>query len=287
MIYFFKDTGNGAIKIGYTGANDPKERLSQCQTGNPNKLICLGTIPGDKEYEAILHNCFHDHHLSGEWYNISEKQVAELLLEKLEYKEEQEEEEINDIIVKKAKKLFKKHPEMSNWPSSLWRELALIEDADTIEKLLEDIEGITEWFKDKGFDNSRELRGVNFKGIFHVNGKETIQIQPQFNIQIILDQEAEEIVRKRVNEKTTRVLTEHIRTLEKQFLEIKSDSNAFFVKKYMEAEQELQKKEKEFEKLKKENKTLKEQLENTPKENENLSTKEDTKKILKQLLETL
>ena len=64
MIYFVKDTVTQAIKIGYS--KKPKDRLSGLQTGNPHKLVILGTVAGTANEEASFHGKFVQHRLEGE-----------------------------------------------------------------------------------------------------------------------------------------------------------------------------------------------------------------------------
>jgi hypothetical protein len=66
MIYFIKDPGNEEIKIGYSAK--PQKRLPDLQTGNPRKLILLGTVPGMKTDEVVLHSKFAQYRLEGEWF---------------------------------------------------------------------------------------------------------------------------------------------------------------------------------------------------------------------------
>lgn len=54
MIYFIRENHAGAIKIGYT-EKAPEQRLRELQTGSPNKLYLIATMPGEKKDEAILH----------------------------------------------------------------------------------------------------------------------------------------------------------------------------------------------------------------------------------------
>ncbi len=68
MIYFLQDSGDFAIKIGSTGADDPLERVRSLQTGNPRPLVLLGTMPGNEEDERALHCRFSAHRLHGEWF---------------------------------------------------------------------------------------------------------------------------------------------------------------------------------------------------------------------------
>ena len=67
MIYFIKATVSQAIKIGYSA--NPEKRLSELQTGNPDKLLLLGTIRGNVDVEAQLHAQFVQHRLEGEWFS--------------------------------------------------------------------------------------------------------------------------------------------------------------------------------------------------------------------------
>jgi hypothetical protein len=66
MIYFLKDTGTQAIKIGYSAK--PKGRVGGLQTGNPHKLIMLGFVAGTKEDEAVFHLRFAQYQMEGEWF---------------------------------------------------------------------------------------------------------------------------------------------------------------------------------------------------------------------------
>ncbi len=66
MIYFIKDTVSQAIKIGYS--KKPKSRIGGLQTGNPHKLILLGTVTGKEIDEVAFHGRFAQHRLEGEWF---------------------------------------------------------------------------------------------------------------------------------------------------------------------------------------------------------------------------
>lgn len=65
MIYFISD-GNGYFKIGYT--ENIKERLSQLNAANPNKLKVIHTKEGGLLEEKILHNKFYKYRKNGEWF---------------------------------------------------------------------------------------------------------------------------------------------------------------------------------------------------------------------------
>jgi hypothetical protein len=66
MIYFLKDTVTQAIKIGYS--KKPRQRVADLQTGNPSKLILLGTVTGTEADEGEYHVRFAQLRLEGEWF---------------------------------------------------------------------------------------------------------------------------------------------------------------------------------------------------------------------------
>lgn len=68
MSVYFIRAGN-YIKIGY--ADDPRKRLKELQTGNPNKLELLGSIPGDVSREKEVHHIFSDFRVNGEWFELT------------------------------------------------------------------------------------------------------------------------------------------------------------------------------------------------------------------------
>lgn len=65
-VYFIR-SGN-YIKIGY--ADSPRRRLKELQTGNPEKLDLMGTVPGGTARERELHELFCDFHVKGEWFQL-------------------------------------------------------------------------------------------------------------------------------------------------------------------------------------------------------------------------
>ena len=66
MIYFIKELGTQAIKIGFS--KTPKERIGGLQTGNPHKLLLLGMVRGTPNDEAAFHGKFSQHRMEGEWF---------------------------------------------------------------------------------------------------------------------------------------------------------------------------------------------------------------------------
>lgn len=69
--YFIQDP-RGRIKIGI--AENPRQRLRQLQTGNPEKLVLLGCIEDD--HEKDLHHKFRKYRVGGEWFT-AEKELVE------------------------------------------------------------------------------------------------------------------------------------------------------------------------------------------------------------------
>ncbi|WP_422923092.1 GIY-YIG nuclease family protein [Singulisphaera sp. PoT] len=76
-VYFIRDRVARAIKIGT--ARDPRKRLAALQTGNPNPLKLMGTIPGGEHEEAQLHARFSAHRGLGEWFEADANFVSEVV----------------------------------------------------------------------------------------------------------------------------------------------------------------------------------------------------------------
>lgn len=83
MNYFFQNTENGEIKIGYSG--QPAHRKHELELEIKRKEILnpkvsvekarslrwlrvLAVVGGDKEQERMLHELFKDHRMHGEWF---------------------------------------------------------------------------------------------------------------------------------------------------------------------------------------------------------------------------
>lgn len=75
-IYFLRlETGFDRIKIGYT-ASSVQKRISQLQTGQPYRLVLIGTIPGERDSERRLHEEFDALNVGGEWFKGSFELIA-------------------------------------------------------------------------------------------------------------------------------------------------------------------------------------------------------------------
>src|ERR1700722_19951266 len=68
MNYFIQQGTDGPIKIGYTDIG-VRMRLTQLQTGNPEKLNLLLELPGSLEDEELLHQRFENYRIRGEWFH--------------------------------------------------------------------------------------------------------------------------------------------------------------------------------------------------------------------------
>lgn len=67
MTIYFAEMGSW-LKIGYTLADNASKRIAQLQTGQPQKIILLGTISGDRDAELGLHEEFASSRGNGEWF---------------------------------------------------------------------------------------------------------------------------------------------------------------------------------------------------------------------------
>ncbi len=73
MIYFIQGEVTRLIKIGY--AQCAIARLTQLQTGSPDKLLILGVILTG-ERDRHWHSMFEDDRVRGEWFAPSERLLA-------------------------------------------------------------------------------------------------------------------------------------------------------------------------------------------------------------------
>lgn len=76
LVYFLRDAGSGAIKIGI--AREPGRRLTSLQTAHAYKLEILGTCQGGHTLERVLHMEFEADRLMGEWFKPSDRLTARI-----------------------------------------------------------------------------------------------------------------------------------------------------------------------------------------------------------------
>jgi predicted GIY-YIG superfamily endonuclease len=88
-VYLVADSMSNSIKIGIS--KDPAKRLKQLQTGHPHRLKLLHTLCEEKytakQAEALLHKRFWGYRTksSGEWFNLPDELVSELMCKKTTY----------------------------------------------------------------------------------------------------------------------------------------------------------------------------------------------------------
>jgi hypothetical protein len=77
MIYFVRDPGHDAVKIGYSA--DAWRRLSKIQSDSPGKLIVEAVAAGEVADERALHQRFAAARMRGEWFRWSGPVAAYVL----------------------------------------------------------------------------------------------------------------------------------------------------------------------------------------------------------------
>lgn len=80
-VYFVKHKGLTPVKIGYSSGPNPKHRIEQIKTYAPFGIDFLGFINSKsaKKLETELHLKYKNFRLNGEWFNISEETVENIL----------------------------------------------------------------------------------------------------------------------------------------------------------------------------------------------------------------
>lgn len=86
-VYFLVDSDDQAtidsVKIGCS--EGPESRKQVLQTGNPQKIYLYSCFKGDFETEKMLHEYFSQYRLTGEWFNMRDGGMKELLDKLLYY----------------------------------------------------------------------------------------------------------------------------------------------------------------------------------------------------------
>jgi hypothetical protein len=82
-VYFIRELGSHYVKIGYS--NDPESRLRDLQTGNPHTLelthlIQLTDLSAARRIEKTFHDRYARSRTQGEWYILSENDLADVRL---------------------------------------------------------------------------------------------------------------------------------------------------------------------------------------------------------------
>ncbi len=74
VVYFIVTEDRNYVKIGTS--RNASERLSELQTGNPQRLVVLKTIPGGHEKERLVHALWEKDRQMGEWFTLSSELLA-------------------------------------------------------------------------------------------------------------------------------------------------------------------------------------------------------------------
>lgn len=74
-VYFIKESGKHHIKIGK--ADDPEQRKKELSTGTPHHHEIVHLIKSETAYktEKLFHRYFSEKRLTGEWFDLSEKEL--------------------------------------------------------------------------------------------------------------------------------------------------------------------------------------------------------------------
>jgi len=68
---------NGLYKIGFSC--QPRQRVAAIQTSNPFPVVLVGTVEGGRAVEYSWHTHFHSKRVTGEWFALTEADVALIL----------------------------------------------------------------------------------------------------------------------------------------------------------------------------------------------------------------
>lgn len=79
FIYLIRNSSTGRVKIGWT-KSDPRSRLNNLQTGCDSALELIGSFPASSiATEALLHERYASHRISGEWFSLSDYEISRML----------------------------------------------------------------------------------------------------------------------------------------------------------------------------------------------------------------
>lgn len=68
VVYFIQGRRYGPVKIGTADGARVKNRLSELQTGNPERLSIIRTVRGGRALEQEIHDLLAIYRLAGEWF---------------------------------------------------------------------------------------------------------------------------------------------------------------------------------------------------------------------------
>ena len=85
MIYFIRCQLTKLVKIGYTNQDEVAERLKNMQVGSPGELLIVGAMAGYFTEERVLQGKYADKHVRGEWFALTDEDLAKEPLEQPGY----------------------------------------------------------------------------------------------------------------------------------------------------------------------------------------------------------
>lgn len=282
MIYFFKDTGTGHHKIGFTSSKSAKDRLGGCQTGNPNKLVITGVIPGTKKKEKELHSKYSSYNIINEWFSLTEKQVIDIILEHggevhaEGYEEQRKWRERIEMIKDR----------FSSLSSLVYRgddTIPLLSD-EQIEQLDAQVSRVRNAIKDGMKDNEELIKFTCVErktGYYYTDKDEKkthaiFQVTPTVKINFMLEKLTEEYVEDQVNKRFVNRFKKYEEAMTSVVEDCKKDANKSIVNLLESTEKELEERNKEIEELK-----------NKLKELEAVDVKEEKQKVKEAMLKAL
>lgn len=75
-VYLIRNNTNGFTKIGFSV--QPRMREKTLQSEEP-ELLLLGSIEGSRRTERALHEAYADQRIRGEWFDLTDSDVREIL----------------------------------------------------------------------------------------------------------------------------------------------------------------------------------------------------------------
>lgn len=77
FVYVIRPKSGGLSKIGWS--QTPKARLQALAIGSPVPLELVGVIEGPQSDEMQWHLTFRDKHSHGEWFDLTDEDIASIL----------------------------------------------------------------------------------------------------------------------------------------------------------------------------------------------------------------
>lgn len=246
MIYFIQDTGTGYYKIGYTSLSSPKERLDSCQTGNPNKLVLIGTIDGTLEYEKELHNKYRENNIRNEWFCLTEETVKNIIIEHdgeiaPDIQDEEDKQRIKwKNRIEEVKKRFSISETLLYQAGGV---IPLLSDKQ-IEELSKQINIVNDSIKESTKDYKNitcsAVKVSNKTNVFYNDEEKTyalFNVSPTVNINLSIDKEAEQYINQEVNKRAENV-TKILEKALKEEIEIAKKSANHFLSRVLDRSDE-------------------------------------------------